>query len=111
MLQIARNIAIGNGMSTAAGTLPTNGTQPLTTFLWAGCFRLAGGDKSLGVTYVHVLQMVIGAFAAFALYRLGRFLLRDHPAGAGLAALASAVWYAYVCGFTGGVGAGRGIAR
>jgi len=94
MLQIARNIAIGNGMSTAAGTLPTNGTQPLTTFLWAGCFRLAGGDRSLGVAFIHVLQMMIGAVAAFALYQLGCLLLQDSPAGGELAALASAVWYA-----------------
>jgi hypothetical protein len=94
MLQIARNIALGHGMSTAEGTIATNGTQPLTTFLWAGCFRLAGGDKSSGVAYVHVLQMIIGAAAAFALYRMGRFLLKSHAEGARVAALAAAVWYA-----------------
>jgi hypothetical protein len=30
MMTIARNMAIGEGMSTADGTIPTNGTQPLT---------------------------------------------------------------------------------
>jgi hypothetical protein len=94
MLQIARNIAIGNGMSTADGKLPTNGTQPLTTFIWAGCFKLADGDKTVGVAYVHVLQMIFGLLAAFVLYRLGRMLLRDYPAGTTIAAFAAAVWYA-----------------
>jgi hypothetical protein len=45
MLTIARNIAEGHGMSTANGTIPTNGTQPLVTFILAGIFYLAGGDK------------------------------------------------------------------
>src|SRR5262249_10342240 len=38
MLTIARNIALGHGMSVANGTIPTNGTQPLATLLWALCF-------------------------------------------------------------------------
>ena len=42
MQTIARNMAIGVGMSTAHGTMPTNGVQPLATFIYAGLHGLAG---------------------------------------------------------------------
>ena len=93
MLTIARNIALGHGMSTANGEMPTNGTQPLTTFLWAACFKLAGNEKALGVAYVHGLQIVIGLVSVVLLYRLGRRLLAGLPLGREVALLATAVWY------------------
>jgi hypothetical protein len=43
MQTVARNMAIGLGMSTADGTMPTNGVQPLATFLFAALHALAGG--------------------------------------------------------------------
>jgi len=68
MLTIARNMAIGNGMSTAAGTIPTNGTQPAITFLWALGYRLMNGDKMLGVAVVQVLEIAIGLTGASHLF-------------------------------------------
>jgi len=93
-LTIARNIGIGNGMTTAAGTLPTNGTQPLVTFPWAIGYRLVGGDKVLGVVVVLILELTISCLVAWSLYRLGRVLPVSHFNGAPIAALASAVWFA-----------------
>src|SRR5215831_20633195 len=49
MLTIARNIALGHGMSVSDGLQPTNGTQPLATLLWAAVFKLVAGDRRLGV--------------------------------------------------------------
>ena len=45
MQTIARNMAIGLGMSTADGTIPTNGVQPLNTFIFAALHYIAGGSK------------------------------------------------------------------
>ena len=62
MLTIARNIALGHGMSTAEGTIPTNGTQPLVNLLWALGFKLFGGDRTLGVL-IKSLCTLINAIA------------------------------------------------
>jgi hypothetical protein len=94
MLTIARNLGIGNGMSIAAGTIPTNGTQPLTTILWSGVFALVDGDKNLGVAGVQILEIVIGLLAAFMLFAVGRRVFDGMPAGDGGAALAAAAWFA-----------------
>src|SRR5687767_55155 len=56
MLTIARNLAVGKGFSVADGTIPTNGTQPLTTLLWAACFFLSSGHKTAGVLLAQILQ-------------------------------------------------------
>src|SRR5215470_7200811 len=59
MLTIARNIALGHGMSIAGGTIATNGTQPLMAYVYALAFWLVGGDKTWGVLLVQVLQIAI----------------------------------------------------
>ena len=61
MLTVARNIAIGNGLSVAAGEIPTNGVQPLATFLFALPYMATGGDKMAS------LVGIIGLSAGFAL--------------------------------------------
>jgi hypothetical protein len=93
-LTIARNIAIGLGMSTAAGTLPTNGTQPLVTLLWAVGYWAVGGDKVLGIVVVLAMELVISCLTAWVLYRLGRRLLSEYPSGAAISALAAGMWFA-----------------
>jgi hypothetical protein len=94
MLTMARNIALGHGMSTAAGTIPTNGTQPLATYLWAACFWAAGGAREAGVTLVLLLEVLISGAAAWLLYRLGRRAFAHRPGGGAIAALAAALWFA-----------------
>lgn len=94
MLTIARNLALGHGMSTAAGTIPTNGTQPLFNLIEAVGFILVGGDKRMGVLFALVLQVLINIFCAFAIARLARTLLRDRPVLARyVPGLAAALWY------------------
>ncbi len=49
MLTIARNMAIGLGMSVSEGTIHSNGVQPLATFLFTLPYLLTGGDKVAGL--------------------------------------------------------------
>ena len=94
MMTIARNIALGHGMSVSAGEIATNGTQPLTTLIWAGIFWLAGGDRTSGVLLIQCFLTVLGLVAALLIFLLGRRLLRDKPWGQSVPALAAALWFA-----------------
>jgi len=94
MLTIARNIAIGKGMSVADGLQPTNGTQPLATLLWAGVFRLAGGDRQLGVLGIQLVEVALSGLSALLLFALARRLWRGLAHGETAALLVSAAWFA-----------------
>ena len=94
MLTVARNMAIGLGMSTAAGTMPTNGVQPLATLIDALAFLVARGDKTAGVALVMALSILIAGLSLLAVYRLGCALLAGRPDGREVAALAAAAWFA-----------------
>jgi hypothetical protein len=94
VLAIARNMAIGLGMSTAAGTIATNGVQPLVTGLDAICFLLAGGDKTRGVAYVMWLSVLIAVLSFLAVRSVGRVLFARLPGGRDLAGLGAALWFA-----------------
>jgi hypothetical protein len=94
MQTIARNMALGLGMSTANGTMPTNGVQPLATFLYAGLHALAGGSRMLAIGYVTVFATAVSAAAAGVVWRLGRSVLRDLPFAPDIALLAAALWFA-----------------
>ncbi|SNS78273.1 hypothetical protein [Tropicimonas sediminicola] len=80
MLTVARNIALGLGMSVAEGTIPTNGVQPLQTFLSAIPFRLTGGDKISALTGVHLLHGAIALAGAFACRAFAARLLAPRDA-------------------------------
>ncbi len=103
MLTIARNIALGNGMSTADGTVATNGTQPLINLLYAVGFWFSSGDKVAGVLFAQVCQVLFSAVAAFALFRLGRRMLEQHSRGFEISALAAGAWYATLLSTTHGM--------
>ncbi|MDD2815095.1 MAG: glycosyltransferase family 39 protein [Thiotrichaceae bacterium] len=94
MMTIARNMGLGFGMSTSLGQLPTNGTQPLTTGLWAAGFWLFNGDKTLGAMWVIWAQFIIASLAAFLLWLAGKQILHSHRSASTVAALAAATWYA-----------------
>lgn len=94
MLTIARNLALGRGMSTADGTMPTNGTQPLATFLWSACSLAVGGDKEATVAVVLVLQVALGTATAYVIYLLALRILHETEAPREKALLAAAGWYA-----------------
>lgn len=95
MLTIARNLALGRGMSTASGEVPTNGTQPLFNFIEAAGFFLVGGDRDLGVAIALVIQVVLSCVCAYGIYLLIRQTLRERPEIARRAALLGAsAWFA-----------------
>ena len=92
MLTAARNLALGKGLSTADGLLPTNGVQPLATFLSAGFFRMVDGDRESGVRSLVFAYTLIAVLAAFLLYLLTEQILRGWPHRRSAALLAAAVW-------------------
>jgi hypothetical protein len=92
MQTVARNMAIGLGMSTAEGTMPTNGVQPLATYLFAGLHWLAQGDKSVAIILVTLTSTLIAAAAAWLLALVGRHVFAELPHGRALANLAAAMW-------------------
>ncbi len=94
MMTIARNLALGDGMSTADGTIPTNGTQPFCTFLWAIIYWLIDGDKFWGVVLIQLVEIVISMVTAYAIFRLGRCALAQYRNGASWSALMATVWFA-----------------
>ena len=94
MLTIARNLALGHGMATADGAIPTNGTQPLVNFLWAAGLWLFDADRVAGVAWALWWQVAFACASAWALYALGRRLLGEHPWAREIAALGAAGWFA-----------------
>ena len=94
LLTVSRNIALGLGMSTSAGTLPTNGVQPFATLTWALSYMLAGGDKRAGVLISLLMQTAIAAVAAVCIYQLGRRVLASHPRREAIALVAAGGWFA-----------------
>lgn len=94
MLVIARNIALGRGMSTADGTMPTNGTQPLVTFLWSVCSLAVGNSKAPTVAVILVVQLLLATATAYVIHRLARRILPDTDSARDSAMLAASGWYA-----------------
>jgi hypothetical protein len=94
MLTIARNMALGHGMSTADGTLPTNGTQPGFNFVEAAIFALTHGERRSGVLLTQGVSLALALVAAWTLFRLGQRILRERSWGGDAAAIAAAAWFA-----------------
>jgi hypothetical protein len=94
MMTIARSLALGRGMTTAEGLIASNGTQPAFNLIEALCFWLVGGDRQAGVFAVELVDFVIAALAAWALFVLGRRILGARPWAGRASALAAATWYA-----------------
>jgi hypothetical protein len=96
-MTIARNIAGGRGVS-VDGRTPTNGFQPLFTFLSVPVFVLAGPDRILGVRLFLALHWLFYVATAAVLGRILRDALDPQDArGRTLAP-----WYAatvYLCLF------------
>ena len=93
MLTIARNIALGNGFSIADGAIATNGTQPLSTVLFAACYAMVGGDRLRGLYPVVGLQIALAMLTALALYYCMRHYLYRGPRAVTVACLAAALWF------------------
>ena len=94
MQTVARNMAIGLGMSTAEGTMPTNGVQPLATFLFAGLHFLVQGDKTLAIALVTIFSTLVALISAWLLACVGAKVFGHLPHGRSLAYVAAALWFA-----------------
>lgn len=93
MLTVARNMAIGLGMSVSEGTIPTNGVQPLATFLFAGAYAAAGGDKVGGLVGVHLIAVLAAVGGAVAMRVLAGRVLASLGIAALWAWVATALWF------------------
>jgi len=94
MLTIARNVALGHGFSVSNGTIPTNGTQPLSAVLYAIAYMCVGGDKIAGLYLVVGIQFIISVATGVVLYVFTRRCLHKTEVSKTVALLAAAVWYA-----------------
>lgn len=93
MLTVARNLAIGNGLSVSAGEIATNGVQPLATFLFAIPYILFGGDKFLGIAGVLAISVVVSCLAAWAIRRFAAAALAPQDASPAWPLLVAALWF------------------
>ncbi|MEE4119169.1 MAG: hypothetical protein V2I65_09150 [Paracoccaceae bacterium] len=75
MLTVARNMATGLGMSVSEGMIPTNGVQPLSTFLFAVPYALTGGDKVISLIGVHLVMASAALGGALAVRALAARML------------------------------------
>ncbi|MEL6475783.1 MAG: hypothetical protein AAFR17_00535 [Pseudomonadota bacterium] len=95
LLTVARNLALGNGLSVAEGTIATNGIQPLATFLYALPYLATGGDKVAGLWGVMALAVLISAAVTWAVWRFAFRALAVVPGeGGALPLLTAALWVA-----------------
>jgi hypothetical protein len=94
MQTVARNMAIGLGMSTAEGTIPTNGVQPLAAFLYAALHFIAGGSKKGGIELVTLFSVLVSAGAGYYAYKVASRVLAVLRHGRELAMASAALWFA-----------------
>ena len=93
MLTMARNMALGLGMSVSMGEVPTNGTQPLITGVYAILYWLAGADKALGLQFVHLFLTACACASTYLLYNLAQDLLPRRPWTKLVSAWLAAFWF------------------
>lgn len=94
MQTISRNIALGHGIAVSDGTIQTNGTQPLATFVFSLFHLAARGDKIDGIFGVELFSVLVSLGSAWLLYALVKKLLIDNPDGRPLAMLVAGLWFA-----------------
>ncbi len=93
MLTIARNMAIGLGMSVSDGTIASNGVQPMATFLFAGSYLVTGGDKVAGLWGVQLTGAIIAVIGIFTVRALARVLLAPQDATPIWPWLVATMWF------------------
>ncbi|MBC8426927.1 hypothetical protein H8E07_22660 [bacterium] len=94
MMTVARNLALGHGLTSSAGAIPTNGVQPLFTFVQSLVFLVVIGDKRDGVLLVMVLHIVLALLGAWLIHRLAGRLLAGHTHRSSISLLAATLWFA-----------------
>lgn len=93
MLTIAENVALGHGMTVSNGTVATNGTQPLCTWLWALAFT-ATSDRLLAVVLVQWAQVLFALASAVLLFTAGTRWLGGDERARRIAQVGAVAWFA-----------------
>ncbi|MBK5926322.1 hypothetical protein CCR87_02955 [Rhodobaculum claviforme] len=93
MLTVARNLAIGLGLSVSDGTIATNGVQPLATLIYAVPYALTSGDKVTSLQLLHALWAAIAVAGGFAVRAFAGRILGPMGLGPVWAWLAAALWF------------------
>jgi hypothetical protein len=91
---VARNMAIGLGMSTAEGTIPTNGVQPLAAFLYAALHFISGGSKKSGIELVTLFSVLVSVGSGYFAYKVASRVFAVLRHGRELAMVSAALWFA-----------------
>jgi hypothetical protein len=94
MLTIARNMAIGLGMSVSDGTVASNGVQPLATFIFSVPYLLSGGDKVVGLWGVQLISVAFAVAGIFSVRALARVLLSPQSVSPVWPWLVATLWFA-----------------
>lgn len=74
--------------------MPTNGTQPLTTFLWGLGYALVGPERAAGVFFAQVLQLFGGLGTAVLLRKLVQRMMHEREEALEIGWLAAGLWWA-----------------
>lgn len=93
MLTVARNMAIGLGMTVSEGTIPTNGVQPLATFLFTLPYLATGGDKLASLAGILAISAAIALAGLFAVRAFAREMLRELDDNPLWPWLVAALWF------------------
>lgn len=93
MLTVARNMAIGSGMTVSDGTIPTNGVQPLATFLFTIPYVVSGGDKESSLIGIHVISAVVALGGFFLVRSFAARMLAPHSASPVWPWVAALLWF------------------
>lgn len=93
MMTIARNLALGLGMSTAEGTIATNGTQPFVTGIWTLIYYIFDGDKIRSIWAIWGVHLLISIATMLMIAQVVRRFFSDHPHMSLMMWAAPAVWF------------------
>lgn len=94
MLTIARNMAIGLGMTVSDGTIATNGVQPLATFLFTLPYLASGGDKVSSLIGIHLIMVAISVAGFFLVRAFARLVFAPRGPEPLLPLAAATLWFA-----------------
>lgn len=93
MLTVARNMALGLGMSVSEGTIPTNGVQPLATYIFTIPYVLTEGAKSSSLAGILLISAAISIAAFFAMRRFAQEVMQSQNASSIWSWTAAALWF------------------
>ena len=93
MLTVARNFALGLGLSVSNGEIATNGVQPLATFLYSTPYYLTEANKTHALLGIHLISALVSLMGAYAIFRFAQLMLANEENASRYAALAAVIWF------------------